>query len=134
MNLLNLLPIMGKCFIGFYFAGTGLFNISQWRLTLTAMIEKNIPLPFLVLPLGIFWEISAGTMIMFNSYVKLAALSLIVFTVIGITMFHDFWNHEGEVRKLNRIIFIANLTISIGALLILANNITPVTSLSELFS
>jgi putative oxidoreductase len=134
MNLLNLLPIMGKCFIGFYFAGTGLFNIYHWRPTLAAMIEKNIPLPFIVMPLGIFWEISAGSMIIFNSYVKLAALSLIFFTVIAITLFHDFWNHEGEVRKLNKIIFIANMTISIGALIILTNNITPVTTLADLFT
>jgi putative oxidoreductase len=134
MNLLNTLPIIGKLFIGFYYAATGVWNIYHWRPALAVLLAKKIPLPLLVLPLAIFWEISAGTMIMFGSYVKLAALSLIFFTVIAITIFHDFWNHEGEVRRLNRIVFVANLTISIGALLLLLNNITPMTNFTDLFT
>jgi uncharacterized membrane protein YphA (DoxX/SURF4 family) len=73
-------------------------------------------------------------MIMFNSYVKLAALSLIFFTVLAITIYHDFWNHEGELRHLNRTIFIANITLSVGALLLLLNNITPMTNFADLFT
>ena len=88
----------------------------------------------ILLPLGIFWEITAGTMIIFNSYVKLAALSLILFTVIAISIYHDFWNHEGDLRRLNRTIFIANITISVGALLLLLNNVTPLTNFADLFT
>jgi putative oxidoreductase len=134
MNLLYLLPIIGKGFIGFYFASAGLWNIYHWRPSLNVLVSKNIPLPFVVLPLGIFWEITAGTMIIFGSYVKLAALSLIIFTVVAISIFHDFWNHQGEMRKLNLLIFMANLTISFGALLLLLNNITPITSFTDLFT
>ncbi|MES2217487.1 MAG: DoxX family protein [Pseudomonadota bacterium] len=134
MNLLNLLPIIGKFFIGFYFAGVGFWNIYHWRPALRVLINKNIPLPFVVLPLGIFWEITAGTMIIFGSYVKLAALSLMIFTVIAITIYHDFWNHEGELRRLNMKVFLANLVISFGALLLLLNNITPITTFTDLFT
>jgi putative oxidoreductase len=131
MNWMALLPIIGRIFVGYYFAGFGLWNIYHWRPFTKVLIEKNIPLPFVVLPIGIFWQIAAGTMIMFGSYVKLAALSLIIFTVISVTIFHDFWNHQGEVRRLNLNLYIANLTISIGALVLLLNNISPLASLAE---
>ena len=133
MNIdwMHSLPILGRFFVGFYFAGFGLWNIYHWRPFTRVLIEKNIPLPFVVLPLGIFWQMAAGTMIMFDSYVKGASLSLIIFTVISITIFHDFWNHAGEVRRLNLNLYLANLTISVGALLLLLNNISPLQSLAE---
>lgn len=134
MNLLNILPIIGKCFIGFFFVASGLWNIYHWRPSLRVMIDKNIPLPFVFLPLGIFWKICAGAMIIFGSYTKLAALSLIIFTVITISIFHDFWNHQGELRRLNLLLFLANLTISVGALLLLLNNITPLSTFADLFT
>jgi putative oxidoreductase len=133
-NLLAWLPALGRIFVGFYFAIFGFWNIYHWRPFLNTMIKRNIPLPFMLLPLGIFWQISTGTMIMFGSYVKLAAVSLILFTLIGVYIFHDFWNHQGELRRLNMTLFIGNLTISIGGLLLLLTNTTPLTSISDLFT
>jgi putative oxidoreductase len=133
-NFTLILPILGRVFIGLYYVLFGFWNIYHWRPSLNIMTEKNFPLPFLVLPIGIFWQIATGSMIIFGSYVKLAALSLIVFTIIGINIFHDFWNHKGELRRLNMTVFIANITISIGALLLLLNNIAPINAWSDLSS
>jgi putative oxidoreductase len=130
-NALAMLPMMGRILIGAYFAVFGLWNIYHLRPYIKELVDKNFPLPFVALPLGIFWQITAGVMIMFNSYVKVAALSLILFTVLGITLFHDFWNHEGEKRRMNLRLFIANLTISVGALLLLLSNVTPLNSLAD---
>lgn len=133
-SILPLLPILGRAFVGLYFVIFGFWNIYHWRPFLQIMVQRNIPLPFLLLPFGIFWQIATGSMIMFGSYVRLASFSLILFTLIGVYIFHDFWNFKGELRRLNMTLFMANLTISIGALLLLLNNITPATNVMDLFS
>ena len=131
-NLLLALPNAGRILVGFYFAFFGFWNIYHWRPSINILIQKNFPLPLMVLPIGIFWQIAAGTMIMFGNYVKLASLSLIIFTVLGCCIFHDFWNMKGEARKTNMTFFITNFTLCIGALVLLLNNLAPITTLSDL--
>jgi uncharacterized membrane protein YphA (DoxX/SURF4 family) len=131
-NLLLELPNAGRILIGLYFTFFGFWNIYHWRPSVNTLIQKNFPLPLMVIPLGIFWQIAAGSMIMFSSYVKLAAISLIVFTLLACCIFHDFWNMKGEARKTSLKFFFTEITVCLGALIILLNNITPLTTLSNL--
>lgn len=133
-NLFPFLLVASHVLIGFYFAFYGFWNIYHWRPIMEDMIQKQIPIPFLVLSCGIFWQTVAGFMIMFGLYVKLAACLLIPFTIISVFIFHPFWNHRGEQRALNLNIFIANLTVSLSALLLLLNTITPSMHLMDLVS
>ena len=41
MNLLTILPNLGRGFCGFYFAGAGLMNIYHWRGALNVLIQKK---------------------------------------------------------------------------------------------
>lgn len=119
----NAILILGRLLIGFYFAFHGFWNIYHWRPTMEVMIQKNIPHPWLLLPIGITWQILTGCMVMFNIHIKLAALLLIPFTIVAVCLFHPFWKFHGEHRALNMNIFIANMTIGLGALLLLLSNI-----------
>ena len=83
------------------------------------MSRDGVPLPFLTLQIGIFLQIVTGIMIMMGFYVKIAALLLIPFTIVSVFMFHPFWKHRGELFALNFSVFMANMTISIGALLLI---------------
>lgn len=121
--LLPMTPLAGRFLIGMYFVFFGFWNIYHWRPLLNTLIQKSIPLPFILLPLGLFWQITAGIMIVFGSSIKIAALSLALFTLVGAFIFHDYWNQKGEHHRLNKNIFITKLTIILGALLILAGNI-----------
>jgi uncharacterized membrane protein YphA (DoxX/SURF4 family) len=131
-NLLLELPNAGRILIGLYFTFFGFWNIYHWRPSVNTLIQKNFPLPLMVVPLGIFWQIAAGSMILFSSYVKLAAISLIIFTILSCLIFHDFWNMKGEARKANLKFFITEITICLGSLIILLNNITPLATVSDL--
>jgi putative oxidoreductase len=133
-NLFSASQLIAHVLIGFYFVFAGFWNIYHWRPIVESMSQKNIPLPFLVLPCGIFWETVAGFMIMFGIYVKIAALVLIPFTIISVFIFHAFWNDRGEHRALNLSIFLANIFMTVGALLLLLNNATPIAHLSDLLN
>lgn len=62
-------------------------------------------------------ELVGGLMIAANIGTRIAALTLIVFTVAATYWFHDFWNMDGGDRMNNMIHALKNLSI-IGALLV----------------
>lgn len=130
MELFNL-PVIIHALIGFYFAFFGFWNLYHWVPIVEVMTKKGIPLPFLLLPVGITWQIIAGCFIIAGIFVKLAALSLIPFTILAVFIFHPFWKFKGETCALNFSIFVANLTIGLAALLAL---LTPLNNLSDLLA
>lgn len=119
MTIFELLSTTSHFLIGFYFVFFGFWNIYHWGPTLIVMGEKKIPLAQILLPLAIVWEIVAGCMIIFDIYTKFAALSLIPFTLIAISLFHPFWKFQGQLWVLNFTIFMANITVTVAALLLL---------------
>lgn len=125
------IPMLAHLLIGFYFVFFAFWNIYHWSPLLGAMTEANLPHPYLLLPIGIGWQFTAGLLIILGIWIKLAALSLIIFTLIAVFIFHPFWKHKGNLYALNLTVFMANLTIGVGALLLL---IYPVSMWSDFFS
>lgn len=122
-QVLLYLPMMGCLLLGFYFVFFGVWNTWHWTPTLAVMKQKNIPFspPFLLA--GIVLQTIAGLMLMLGIFVPWAALILIPFDIIAVFIFHPFWQFNGEIRRLNMIIFIANLTSTLGFLLLLSSAI-----------
>lgn len=131
---MNFLPSIAHTLIGLYFAIYGVLNIYQWRPTLETMARKGIPHPYFFLSIGIVWQFTAGLLIMIGMLVKIAALSLIPFTVIAVFIFHDFWNHTRELRRESMGMFISNMTVTLGTLILLLNTITPITQVADLLT
>ena len=129
--VLSTLPQLGQVLIGLYFTFFGFWNIYHWRPLIEEMLAKKLPSPFLILSISILWQCFSGMMIMFGLYVKVMALSLIPFTILAGFIFHPFWQFKAEHRRLNVSLFVANLTISLGALILLLNTISPLTSTAE---
>ena len=127
-TLFSNLPAIAHLLIGFFFVFFGVWNVYHWFATMETMSKNGVPHPYILLPIGILWETIAGAMIIGGMFVKLAALSLIPFTIISICMFHPFWKMRGEHRVLNFTIFLINLTVTVGALILL---ISPVMQFSD---
>ena len=125
---MSYLPILGRIMVGFYFAFFGFWNIYHWTPLLWIMTKKDIPHPYLFLSFGIMWQIIMGCMIIIGLYTKLAALLLIPFTLLSVFIFHTFWDKQHELRKLNMSLFVTNLTVTLGALLLL---IGPIDQLAD---
>lgn len=136
MEILNSLfqytPVAGRVLIGFFFLFFGVWNFMHWRPTLDFMHQRKIPVAKPFMFLGIIWQTLTGLLLILGMYIKLVALLLIPFDIVAVFIFHAFWTAEGEVRRLNMILFIANLTGTLGALLLLLNNITPITTWADL--
>jgi putative oxidoreductase len=132
--LLHYLPIIGQVLIGFYFTFFGVWNIYHWKPTIDVMLADKIPLPVFLMSIGVSCQIILGVMIMCNAQVKITALLLILFTLFSVFMFHPFWKYKGDKQKYHLSKFIDNLTVTLGGLLLLISNITPISNISELIS
>ncbi len=128
------LPLIAHTLIGLYFAFFGFWNIYHWRPSMEIMIQRNIPHPWLFLSMGIAWQIAGGFMIIMNFYIKIAAVALIPFTLIAIFIYYPFWKFKGEHRVLYFTLFVANLTMTVGALILLLNQISSITQVSDLLT
>lgn len=131
-NIYMTLPFISHTLIGFYFIFFGIWNVYNWRSTMEVILHRHFPHPWLFLSIGIAWQMIAGFMIVLNVYIKMAALSLIPFTLIAIYLFYPFWKFKAEHRVFHFTLFTANLTMTVGALTLLLNTVTPITQLSDL--
>jgi len=118
-SLHPILIFISHCLIGFYFTFFGLWNIYHWKPISEIMLQKKLPSPLLILSIAIGWQITCGVMIILGFFVKLAALLLIPFTLLIVFLLHSFWDYNGELRKQHMALFITNLTMSLGALIML---------------
>ncbi len=115
LSLLTLAHIL----IGFYFAFFGFWNMYHWASMTQVMIERHLPCPLFLLSFIIAWQIIVGVMLMFGILVKLIALLLIPFIFFIVFILHPFWKFRAALRKQHMALFVTNLTICLGAVVLL---------------
>ena len=114
--------LLAKMLIGFFFVYYGVSNSLQRKGIIELMVQKKIPCASFAFYLGVLTQTICGMLIMLNQYLDVAASILIVFDIVAVLMFHHFWTFEGEIRRLNQIIFTSNLSVVIGALIFVADS------------
>lgn len=65
-------------------------------------------------------ELLGGLLILLGIYVRFGAFLLLIFLIPATLVFHHFWYLEGDERLLQSIMFLKNLAIFGGLLLVLA--------------
>jgi putative oxidoreductase len=111
--------MLGEILVGFYFFFFFFWNYCHRKDAMAAMRASHIPFVPFVFGLGLCIQLITGLYIMIGIYTALSALLLMVFAIFATFIFHRFWTIEpGPVRTLNTIIFIGNLTVTLGALLL----------------
>jgi putative oxidoreductase len=113
------LPILAHILIGCYFIFFGFWNLYHWVPMTQTMIQHKLPSPFFLLSFMIGFQIIAGVMLIFGILIKLTALLLIPFLFALVFLLHPFWKFKGELRKQHMALFTTNLTMCLGALLLL---------------
>jgi putative oxidoreductase len=105
--------------IGSFYLGFGVANARSFRLIVESLKARNFPVPEFLFWTGVATQSIAGALLVYGYQAPLAALVLILFTLIASLTFHPFWAMDGEERFLNRIIFICNYTCVLAALLLI---------------
>jgi len=111
-------PLIGRFLISSIFIMSGLSKIGGWEQTAGYMASKGMPAVTLFLAGAIIFEVLGGLSVLLGFKARLGAIALIIFTIPAALIFHNFWAFEGMEQQTQMIMFMKNLAIIGGLLLI----------------
>jgi putative oxidoreductase len=141
MNLIqSLVAFLGRVLLSIIFIASGIHQVLYWQnteqyftqglthwlaisvgdATLQSAIEFGLAHAFLLLLLGVIFEIIGGLLIFLGLWVRLGSLLLIIFLIPTTIAFHHFWQLQGADREMQMIHFMKNVSILGGLLVVLA--------------
>lgn len=116
------LHVAGQLLIAFLFLATGIINASRkFQQHLDRMIDAGVPMSKPVLIFGFGLQFVGGAMLALDYRTPVAALILIVFTVVATAIFHRFWLIEDPLRRHLAVSFVFNNIGIVGGLLLVMN-------------
>jgi putative oxidoreductase len=141
MNLLQtLVGFLGRALLSLIFISSGIFKLFDWQGTmqhftqaladwvvlgvghdaLRPLLDWGLVNASLLLSIGVAFELIGGMMVFLGLWVRLGAVLIILFLIPATVVFHHFWQLQGPDRTLQMIMFMKNLSILGGLLLLLA--------------
>ncbi len=141
MNLIqSLVAFLGRALLSIIFIASGVTQILGWQSTvqyytqgltnwlatsvgnpaLQSAIEFGLANVFLLLLIGVIFEIVGGLLVFLGLWVRLGALLLILFLIPATIAFCHFWELQGADREMQMVNFMKNVSILGGLLVVLA--------------
>lgn len=113
-------PLLGRILLALIFLVSGFGKIGGWDQTAGFMASKGMPLVPLFLVAAILLEIGGGLSVLTGFRARTGAAALVVLLIPATLIFHNFWALEGMDQQINTIMFMKNLSILGGLLLVVA--------------
>jgi putative oxidoreductase len=83
-----------------------------------SLTSKGLPVPEVLAAATVILEVVGTLFIIIGYRIKIAALGLAILTIIAGILFHNFWSMPADQVLIQQIMFIKNLSIAGGLLLI----------------
>lgn len=94
----------------------GLHKLMDLASFTASMQKQGVPFADILAPLGAGVEFFGGIAVLIGFQTTLAALLLMIFTIIATSIAHRFWELEGTARLMQQTNFFKNLAITGGFL------------------
>ena len=114
------LTLIGRIMLAVLFLPAGLSKIGGFAGTAGYIASKGLPLPEVGAAIAIAVEVFGGLALILGLGTRWASLILAVFTVIAGVIFHNFWAMPAEQQMVQQIMFMKNIAIAGGLLLLAA--------------
>ena len=118
-------PVVGRILLALIFVMSGFGKITGWEGTAGYMASVGMPMVTLFLIGAIVLEIGGGLSLILGFKARWGALALIVFTIPATVLFHNFWAMEGADAFTNQIMFMKNVAMIGGLLMVMAFGAGP---------
>ena len=118
-------PVVGRILLALIFLMSGVGKIADWSGTAGYMEFKGMPLVPLFLVGAIVLEVAGSLSVILGFKARLGALALIVFTIPTTLIFHAFWAVGAEQQQIEMIMFMKNLGLTGGLLMVMAFGAGP---------
>jgi putative oxidoreductase len=98
IDMIEWLWIVGRVLLGAYFAAAGVHHFSVIAPLTQAIAARGVPAARVVLLTGSVFQTVAGVALILGFYAALAALGLVIFTILASILFLNFWSMEDSAR------------------------------------
>lgn len=112
--------LLGRFLLALMFVLAGYSKIGGFDGIAGYIGSKGLPLPQLVAAGTIVLELVAGLALMAGYRARWAAGALAVFTVLATLVFHAFWEAPAEQQRIEYLLFIKNVAVVGGLLMVVA--------------
>lgn len=116
----NLLALVSRMLIALIFLLSGLHKISDFAGATTYIEYAGLPMPTLGAIIAIVIEVGGAISLILGFHTRSMAAIMALFTVIAAVCFHDFWTMTGAAVTVNQIMFLKNISIAGGLLMLVA--------------
>jgi putative oxidoreductase len=113
------LVLVGRILLALMFVGAGISKIGGFDGTVGYIASKGLPLPSLLAVGTIVLELVGGLALIVGWQTRWAALALAFFTLAASVIFHNFWAMPAEQQMMQQLMFMKNLSVA-GGMLVLA--------------
>jgi putative oxidoreductase len=112
----DLALLLGRIALSALFIPGGLRKLTDLDAFTASLQKQGVPFAEVLAPLGAGVEFVGGIAVLIGFQTRLAALLLVLFTVIATLIAHRFWDFEGTARQTQQGQFFKNLAIVGGFL------------------
>jgi putative oxidoreductase len=112
--------LVGRVLLAAMFVLAGFGKIGGFERTAASIAGKGLPLPEVGTAIAIAVELGGGLLLMAGWKARWVALVLAVFTAVATFFFHDFWNLADAAARTNQIMFLKNVSVIGGMLMVFA--------------
>jgi len=118
----NAAALAGRFLLALIFIVAGFSKIGGFGGTVGYIASKGLPLPQLLAVGTIVLEIVAGAALLIGYRARWAAAALAAFTVLATVLFHNYWAMPAEQQQVQQLMFMKNLAITGGLLMVAVLN------------
>ena len=124
-SLRTALAVAGRFLLALMFVMAGFSKITGFAGTVGYMAAKGIPAAEVLAVLTILLEIGGGLALMAGLHARWAALGLALFTLLASVIFHNFWAVAEAQKMVQQLMFMKNLSVVGGLLMVAALGAGP---------
>lgn len=108
--------VLGRLFLGAHFFISGIRNLGILELWTMRMVGRGVPQARMALIVGFVVQTLGGASVALGLWPALGGAALILFTITATVLWHNFWDHTGDERRVHINFNLTNMAL-IGALL-----------------
>lgn len=123
MDTSEALIVAARVAVGGAFLLVGVRNQHNHAAFTALIASKKLPFAGLAASVGIGMQMVFGGLLVTGYFPLVAAVGLLVFTVLASVLAHDFWAKQGEARKADENAFLLNTAVAGGLLAIVAASV-----------
>ena len=130
----DIVDLIGRILLSFIFIYEGIDSIFYFRKTQDTMTEYGITFQQDILLVGVIVLLMIGGILILAGYrTSLGAILLLLYWIPVTFIVHSFWNDPEDMRRLQSVMFMKNIAIT-GGLLMMFGNRSGKYSIKTLFA